>query len=101
VPVFVIDGHDIALYADAERAARGIEGYDATSLDYFGADGTVYEGTVEGPDWGPVTLHPTEEKRLDYLVRVLPRSCSSRRRWNAPSSPGSGATTTAVPMRWR
>ena len=55
VAVFVIDGHDIDLYPDAEDAAREIEGYDAASLDYFGADGTVYMATVEGPEWGPVT----------------------------------------------
>lgn len=69
--VFVIDGHDIDAYPDAEGAAREIEGYDALSLAYFGADGTVYEATVEGPDWGPVTLHATQEKRLDDLVRLL------------------------------
>lgn len=69
--VFVMDGHEIDLYADADMAAREIEGYDATSLDYFGADGTVYTATVEGPEWGPVRLHPTQENRLDDLLRRL------------------------------
>lgn len=55
VAVFVIEGHDIELYPDAETAAREIEGYDAQRLDYFGADGAVYKATVEGPEWGPST----------------------------------------------
>jgi hypothetical protein len=46
VAVFVIDGHDIELYPDAEGAAWEIEGHDATNLDYFGADGTVYRATT-------------------------------------------------------
>ncbi len=68
---FVVDGHDIDLYPDAEGAARAIEGYDATSLEYFGADGTVYAATVEGPEWGPVTLLGTQENRLAYLSNLL------------------------------
>lgn len=71
VAIFVIDGHDIELYRDAEAAALGIEGYDAKGLDYSGADGTVYEAIVEGPTWGPVSLHPTQENRLAYLVELL------------------------------
>lgn len=71
VAVFVVDGHDIELYSDAEGAAREIEGYDAMSLDYFGADGTVYAATVEGPEWGPVTLHRTQDNRLDELIRLV------------------------------
>jgi hypothetical protein len=69
--VFVVDGHDIELYPDAEGAAREIEGYDAQTSDYFGADGTVYRATVEGPEWGPVTLHRTDANRLDELIRLL------------------------------
>jgi len=69
--VFVIDGHDIELYPDAVGAAREIEGYGATTLGYFGADGTVYVATVEGPEWGPVTLHRTDDNRLDDLIRLL------------------------------
>jgi hypothetical protein len=61
VAVFVVDGHDIDLYPDAEGAAREIEGYDAMSLDYFGGDGTVYMATLEGPERGPVTLPPTKD----------------------------------------
>ncbi len=71
VAVFVIDGHDIDMYPDAESAAYEIEGYDAQALDYFGADGTVYEATVEGPEWGPVTLHRTHDNRLADLIRLL------------------------------
>jgi len=71
VAVFVVDGHDIELYADAEAAALEVEGYDAMDFNYLGADGTVYEATVEGPEWGPVRLHPTQENRLGYLVQLL------------------------------
>ncbi len=71
VAVFVVDGHDIELYPDAEAAAWEIEGYDATRLDYFGADGTVYKATVEGPEWGPVSLHRTPDNRVGDLVRML------------------------------
>lgn len=71
VAVFVIDGHDIDLYPDAEGAAHEIEGYDAHALDYFGANGTVYKATVEGPEWGPVTLHRTQDNRLPDLIRLL------------------------------
>ena len=78
VAVFVIDGHDIDRYPDAEGAAREIEGYDAMSLDYFGADGTVYVATVEGPEWGPVTLHRTHDNRLDDLVRLLRTEAENR-----------------------
>ena len=78
VAVFVIEGHDINLYPDAEGAAREIEGYDAFRLDYFGADGTVYRASVEGPEWGPVTLHRTEENRFADLVRLLRSEAENR-----------------------
>jgi hypothetical protein len=78
VAVFVIEGHDIDMYPDAEGAAREIEGYDAHKLDYFGADGTVYRATVEGPEWGPVTLHRTDDNRLDDLVRLLRAEAGDR-----------------------
>ena len=78
VAVFVVDGHAIDLYPDAEGAAREIEGYDAISLDYFGGDGTVYMATVEGPELGPVTLHPTQVNRLDDLVRLLRTEAEDR-----------------------
>ena len=84
VAVFVIDGHDIELYPDAASAAREIEGYDADRLDYFGADGSVYEATVEGPEWGPVTLHRTHDNRLDELIRLL-RSEADFRGLSMPS----------------
>lgn len=71
VAIFVVAGHDIELYPDAEAAALEVEGYDAMSLDYLGADGTVYNATVEGPEWGAVTLHPTQENRLADLVQLL------------------------------
>lgn len=61
VAVFVVDGHDIDLYPNAGEAAREIEGYDAHALDYVGADGTVFEAIVDGPEWGPVTLHRTQD----------------------------------------
>ena len=38
-------------YPDAEVAAREIEGYDAKAFGYLGADGTVYEATVDGTEW--------------------------------------------------
>jgi hypothetical protein len=84
VAVFVVDGHEIDLYPDAAGAAREIEGYDARQLDYFGADGTVYEATVEGPEWGSVTLHRTQDNRLDDLVRLL-RSEAEDRGLSLPS----------------
>ena len=45
--MFVVDDHDIELYADAEAAASDVEGYDAMQFEYLGADGTVYKATVE------------------------------------------------------
>jgi hypothetical protein len=78
VPVFVIDGHDIDLYPDAERAAREIEGYDAQTLDYVGADGIVYKATVDGLEWGPVTLHRTRENRLGDLIQLLRSEAAAR-----------------------
>jgi hypothetical protein len=83
VAVFVVDGYDIDLYPDAEAAAREIEGYGAASLSYLGADGTVYEATVEGPEWGPVRLHQTDENRLQDLVRLL-RAEAARRALSLP-----------------
>jgi len=87
VAVFVIDGHDIDLYPDAEGAAREIEGYDAVSLDYFGADGTVYMATVEGSEWGPVTLHRTQDNRLDDLVQLLRAEAEDRGLSLPPETP--------------
>lgn len=78
VAVFVVDGHDINLYPDAEAPAIEVEGYDALSLNYLGADGTVYKAAVEGPEWGPVTLHPTDENRLAYLVQLLRAEAQAR-----------------------
>jgi hypothetical protein len=78
VAVVVIDGHNIDLYPDAEGAAREIEVYDAKQLDYLGADGTVYEATVEGHEWGTVTLHRTQNNRLDDLVRLLRSEAEDR-----------------------
>jgi hypothetical protein len=87
VAVFVVDGHDIDRYPDAEGAAREIEGYDAMSLDYFGGDGTVYMATVEGPEWGPVALHPTQDNRLDDLVRLLRTEAEDRGLSLPPETP--------------
>jgi hypothetical protein len=84
VPVFVMEGHDIDLYPDSEWAAKEIEGYDAQINDYLGANGTVYIASVEGPEWGPVTLHPTQDNRLDHLVRLL-RSEAEYRGLSLPS----------------
>lgn len=85
--VFVVDGHDIELYPDAEAAALDVEGYDATSLEYLGADGTVYEATVEGPEWGPVRLHRTQENRLEDLVRLLRTEAEARGLALPPGTP--------------
>ena len=71
VAVFVMDGHDIELYPDAEAAALDVEGYDAMEFNYLGADGTVFRATVEGPEWGPVRLDPTRENRLAHWVKLL------------------------------
>lgn len=87
VAVFVIDGHDIELHADAISAAAEIEGYDAKSLEYIGADGTVYVVTVEGPEWGPVALHPGQSNRLDELLHVLRREAEARGVSLAPEVP--------------
>jgi hypothetical protein len=78
VAIFVVDGHDIELYPDAEGAASEIEGYDAMSLDYFGLDGTVYNAAVEGPEWGPVTLYRTQDNRLDDLIQLLRAEAEDR-----------------------
>ena len=85
--MFVVDGHDIELYPDAEGAAREIEGYDAMSLDYLGADGTVYKATVEGPEWGPITLHRTQDNRLDDLIRLLRAEAEDRGLSLPPGTP--------------
>lgn len=77
-PVFVVDGHDIELYPDAESAAAEIEGYDAANLEYWGADGTVFDARVEGPEWGRVSLHVTPENRLDELLRLLRAEATAR-----------------------
>lgn len=42
VPVIVIDGHDIELYADEASAVVEIEGFYADDVVVLGADGTVY-----------------------------------------------------------
>lgn len=85
--VFVIEGHDIDLYPDAVGAAREIEGYDAKDLDYFGADGTVYEASVEGPKWGRVTLNRTQDNRLDDLIRLLRAEAKHRGLSLPPETP--------------
>lgn len=76
--VFVVEGRYIELYPDAEAAAAGTEGYDAMDLDFLGADGTVYEATVEGPLWGPVRLHRTQENRLADLISLLRSEAAAR-----------------------
>jgi hypothetical protein len=87
VAVFVVDGHDVELYPDVEAAALDVEGYDATDLDYLGADGTVYEATVEGREWGPVPLHRTQENRLEDLVRLLRAEAEARGLALPPETP--------------
>ena len=87
VAVFVIDGHDIELYPDVEGAAGYVEGYDAQRPRYFGADGTVYQATVEGPEWGPVTLHHTRDNRLDELIRLLRHEADDRGLSLPPGTP--------------
>lgn len=78
VPVFVIDGRDIELYLDAESAAAEVEGYDALQLEFIGADGTIYEGVVEGPEWGPVSLRDTGRNGLPDLTRRLRAEAAAR-----------------------
>ena len=71
-----MDPHDISYsfrFESLAAAAASVEGYDAHDLEYFGADGIVYRATVQGPEWGPVTLHPTRENRLDELLARLGR----------------------------
>jgi len=68
--IYVVDGHDITLYPSPEDAAAAIEGYDAAELDYLGIDGSVWRATVQGPEWGPVTLHRTDESRPDLVEQV-------------------------------
>jgi hypothetical protein len=68
--IYVIDGYDIRPFASPEDAAADIEGYDAADQDYLGADGSVWRATVEGPKWGPVTLHRTSDRRPDLVARV-------------------------------
>jgi hypothetical protein len=66
--VFGLDGLDISRYQTPEEAVAEVEGQDVVEMDWIGADGTVYRPTAGTPDWGPATLHPTEERRLDELV---------------------------------
>ena len=68
--IYVIEGHDITLYPSPEDAAATIEGFDAADLDYLGIDGSVWRATVEGPEWGPVSLHRAEESRPDLVARL-------------------------------
>src|SRR4051812_34947787 len=75
------------MYPDAESAALEVEGYDAHALGYLGADGTVYKATAEGPGWGPVTLHPTQENRLSDLVRLLRAEADHRHLTLPPETP--------------
>lgn len=76
--MFVVDGHDIDMYPNVESAASSVEGYDAKRPDFLGADGTVYEATVEGPEWGPVRLRETDENQLGDLVRLLRGEAAAR-----------------------
>ena len=69
--VFVVDGHDIDLYPDTESVTLALEGY-AVDLDFVGADGTVYEASVEVPEWGRLRLNPTRENRLEGLGSPAP-----------------------------
>lgn len=78
VPVFVIEDHDIELYPDAESAAAEIEGYDAPQLEFIGADGTLYEAVVDGPEWGPVSLRDTGRNVLPDLTRRLRTEATAR-----------------------
>ncbi len=89
IAVFVVDGHDIDLYPDAEAAALEVEGYDAMTFDYFGADGTVYHANVEGPESGPVRLHPSRETRLEHLVQLLRAEAQYRGLPLPPETPDS------------
>ena len=66
----MIEGHDISFYPSAEEAAAQVEGYDAGICDYLGVDGSVWRATVEGPAWGPVTLHRTSETRPDLVAQL-------------------------------
>jgi hypothetical protein len=66
-----VDERDIELYSDAEAAAASVEGYDTQINTYWGVDGAVYAATVEGPEWGPVHLHPTGENQLSELLALL------------------------------
>lgn len=68
--IYVIEGHDISFYPSAEDAVANVEGYDAAVYDYLGTDGSVWRATVEGPAWGPVTLHPTSETRPDLVAQL-------------------------------
>jgi hypothetical protein len=70
VGIYVIDGGDIRLFANPVDAAASIEGYDAADLDYLGTDGSVWQASVEGPEWGPVTLHRTADSRPDLVTRL-------------------------------
>ena len=72
-----MEDHDVVLYPSAQEAADSVEGFDAFDLEYFGTDGTIYAATVEGQAWGPVTLHPSEN-RLDELVARLRAEAASR-----------------------
>lgn len=88
VAVFVVDGHDIDLFPDADAVALKVEGYDAMSAQYLGADGTVYTATVKGPQWGSVRLLRTQENRLDDLVHLLRAEAEYRGLRLPPETPG-------------
>jgi len=68
--IYVIEGRDVSFYPSAVEAAANVEGYDAAVCDYVGTDGSIWRAIVEGPAWGPVTLHPTSETRPDLVAQL-------------------------------
>jgi hypothetical protein len=68
--IYVINGHDISLYASPEAVCSEVEGYDAPQLEYLVVDGSVWKATVDGPKCGAVRLHRSGERRPDLIARL-------------------------------
>lgn len=53
-------------------------GYDVDVYDVIAADGTVYRATLDGPEWGTVSLVPTTINQLDQLIHLLRAEAAAR-----------------------
>jgi hypothetical protein len=64
LPVLVLDGGDVSVFASIADAAGGAEVYDIDTLRYIDADGIVLHATADGYQ---VRLAPTAERQAEEL----------------------------------